>query len=319
MTLRSLYSVTLCATLVVSFQTVAQKSFTKKVSDKVSSLVGAKPCEEVIERSYTFHEFGTVAIHTDNGSITIRSAWNNNKVELRAIKRAANKKELSFLSVKDTRTDKQLTLTTNYTGEKDPDSVEVEYVLMVPNNTTIRAETKNGMIKVSNTRGPLWATTTNGDIEAESVQGSITAKSKKSGDITLTAIKGIINASTNHGTITIIDAQSAIKAHTKTGAIVINAPRITPHTPIDVTSNNGSITLIVPERNSHIRLHAKTDKGIVTTTCPITLDSVTTAINESSWQSMKKEISGIMGTGTTRVTLNTDHGNIKIKGLKTVA
>jgi hypothetical protein len=314
MTLRSLYSITLCATLCVSLQTVAQNKFL----NKVSSLVGAKPCEEVIERSYTFNEFGTVAIHTDNGSITIRSAWNNKKVQLRAVKHAATEEELTFLSVKDTRSDKQLTLTTNYTGEsKHPGTID--YVLMVPNNITLRLETKNGMIKVSNNHGPLWATTNTGDIEAESVQGSITAKSKKSGAITLTAIKGIINATTNNGSISIIDAQSAIKAHTKIGNIVINAPRITPHTPIDVTSNNGSITLIVPERNSHIRLHAKTDKGIVTTTCPITLDPVTTAINESSWQSMKKEISGIMGTGTTRVTLNTDHGNIKIKGLKTVA
>ena len=313
-TLRSLYSVTLCATLVVSFQTVAQNKFL----NKVSSLVGAKPCEEVVERSYTFPELGTIAIHADNGSITIRSAWNNKKVQLRAVKRASTEEELSYLSVNDSnRTDKQLTLSTRYKGEsKHPGCID--YVLMVPNNTNLRLETENGMIKVSNTRGPLWATTKNGAIEAESVQGSINAISKKSGSITLTAIKGIINASTNVGSISIIDAQSAIKAHTKTGAIVINAPRITPHTPIDVTSNNGSITLNIPEK-SHIRLHAKTDKGIITTSCPITLDPVTAAINESSWQAMKKEISGRMGTGTTRVTLNTDHGNIKIKGLKTVA
>lgn len=317
MTSRSLYSATLCATLFMSLQTVAQKPFFKKVSGKVSSLIGAKPCEEALERSYDFPEFGTIHLHTDNGSITVRSAWNNKKIQLRAIKRAATERELSYLSVKDTRKDKQLTLSTRYTGEsKHPGCID--YVLMVPNNTNLRLETENGAIKVSNTRGPLWASTNTGAIEAESVQGAVTATSKKNGTITLTAIKGIISASTHVGSISIIDAQSAIKAHTKTGAIVINAPRITPHTPIDVTSQNGSIILNIPEK-SHIRLHAKTDKGIISTSCPITLDPVTTAINESSWQSMKKEISGCMGSGTTRVTLNTEHGNIKIKGLKTVA
>jgi len=317
-TIRSLYSLTLCATLCISSQTVAQKPFFKKVSGKVSGLIGAKPYEEVIERSYAFPEFGSIMIHAENGSITVRSAWNNKKIQLRAIKRASTEKELSYLSINDSkRSDKQLTLSTRYTGEsKHPGCID--YVLMVPNNTNLRLETENGVIKVSNTRGPLWATTNTGAIEAESVQGSIAATSKKNGAITLTAIKGVINASTHHGSINIIDAQSAIKAHTKTGAIVINAPRITPHTPIDVTSNNGSITLNIPEK-SHIRLHAKTDNGTVTTTCPITLDPVTTAINESSWQSMKKEISGIIGTGTTRVTLNTERGNIKVKGLKTVA
>lgn len=315
MTLRSLYSATLCVTLCVSSQTVAQNKFI----NKVSSLVGAKSYEAVIERSYDFPEFGTLSLHSDNGSITIRSAWNTKKIQLRATKHAATEEELSYLSVNDTtRSDKQITLSTRYKGEsKHPGSID--YVLMVPNNTNLRLETDNGLIKVSNTHGPLWATTKTGAIEAESVQGSVSATSKKNGAITLTAIKGTINASTNNGAITIIDAQSAIKAHTKTGAIVINAPRITPHTPIDVTSKNGSIMLLSVPEKANIRLHAKTDKGVITTSCPITLDSVTTAINESSWQSMKKEISGIMGTGTTRVTLNTEHGNIKIKGLKTVS
>lgn len=314
---RLLCSVSLCSTLFVSSQTVAQKPFFKKVSGKVSGLIGSKPCEEAIERSYTFPECGTVAIKTQNGSITVRSAWNNKRVQLRAIKHASTEEELAALSVKDTRSAQQLTLSTHYNGESKHQG-SIDYILMVPNNTNLHLETENGIIKVSNTHGPLWASTANGSIEAESIQGSINAITKKNGSITLTAIKGVINASTNTGALSIIDAQSTIKAHTKSGAIVINAPRITPHTPIDVTSNNGSITLNIPEK-SHIRLHAKTDKGIVTTTCPITLDPVTTAINESSWQSMKKEISGIMGTGTTRVTLNTEHGNIKVKGLKTVA
>jgi DUF4097 and DUF4098 domain-containing protein YvlB len=314
MSIRSLCICTLCASLLVANSTVAQKLSLKKVS----GFIGAKPFEEVIERSYDFPEFGTLAVKTMNGSITVRSAWKNNKVQLRATKHASSEDELDEITIDDTaRTAKQLTLATRYTGSKHRQG-SIDYVLMIPHNTHIRLETDSGTIKVSNTSGALHATTVNGDIEAESIQGSVTATSKRSGAITLTAIKGTLTASTHRGAITITDAHNAIKAHSKTGKITINAPRLSPHSPIDVTSHSGSIALNIPS-NSDIRLHASTDRGTVTTTCPLTLDPVTTALDTSSWQNMQKEVSGIMGAGTTRVTLNTDNGNIRVNGMKMTA
>lgn len=314
MTMRSGLTFTLCLALVVSPSTVAKTLSFKKVS----AFVGAKPFEAVVERSYDFAEFGTLIVRIPDGNITIRSAWKNNKIQLRAIKHASSEDELDEISIDDTsRSAKQLTLTTRYTGSKRRQG-SVDYVLMIPNNTHVRLETAIGAIKVSNTNGPLYATTVNGAIEAESIQNSVTATSKRNGAITLTAIKGMVTASTHNGAITIADAHSAIKAHSQSGKITINAPHISPRSPIDVTSQNGSIALNIPE-SSHIRLHARTDKGTVTTTCPITLDPVTTVLNDSSWHTIQKEISGSMGTGKTRVTLNTEKGDIKINGMKTTA
>lgn len=219
--------------------------------------------------------------------------------------------------------------------ENSPQSAEINYKIVVPVETEMRAFTGSGDLEIQGLRGPLTVTSGSGDIAASDIaeRAQVTAGSGDikltniqgeaqlatgSGDLKLTKIQGEIRAhtgsgdcsldepggsvalNTSSGDVNISGATGDLRLHTGSGEINING-NPAPSSYWDLRTGSGDVALHIPS-NSSFRLDARSSSGEIDTTIPIVVEGA----------GSKHELRARLGDGKARVEIETGSGNIAL-------
>ncbi|MFQ5825187.1 MAG: DUF4097 domain-containing protein [bacterium] len=168
--------------------------------------------------------------------------------------------------------------------QNDSRNFQVSYVLTVPIDLPIIAETINGAIVVDSLNASFEGNTTNGAINVRNVLGEV-------------------RTNTTNGAVFMENIQGEVRARTTNGAIA--AKNIMPDkNTIDLQITNGPLSLSVPVTIS-ATVSARTTNGTVS----ISNLNIDLTVNEPN----HKE--GQIGEGDATIRLRTTNGNINISGI----
>ncbi|PDW02956.1 DUF4097 family beta strand repeat-containing protein [Candidatus Viridilinea mediisalina] len=166
---------------------------------------------------------------------------------------------------------------------------------------SFNATTTSGAIRVRNHQGPFQAQSMSGAIRAEGQLEDVQVNSV-SGAIQLEGSNGPLALNTISGNITINDAHAArLDIDTTSGSIqVVAALEPAAENRINTISGGVSIRLITPE---DLRLVATTVSGDLSTNL---------LLNERVAE--RRQLIGVLGSGTTQLTVSSTSGAIRITG-----
>ncbi|MDP3889040.1 MAG: hypothetical protein Q8Q25_00665 [bacterium] len=276
---------------------------------KVSSFFGYEPYEQVIQEKYELTPPGKLIVENTRGNIEITTEWKKNTIFLQATKKANRQEDLEHIQINTNQTKNEITITSNITNNTIKGSID--YQLIVPANSTLVLTTDNGSITVHNVQGVTNATTTQGNITVYNTSHALCACTKKNGSITINQACGPVYAVTKHGNITIQDAKNSVVATTEKGCINTNCLELPTTSSIDLKTNYGTIALGLPS-STNATISGTTSRGTVTSDHYITIQPQTTKLNSHTWNRLKKEVVGMLGSGQASISLNSVYGNIKI-------
>lgn len=287
----------------------------KSIWDRGSSLVGRKKGEEeILHRQYNCADNGILNLKNINGTIRVKTESPQNSVFLKATKQASKKELLQNVKIIESSDKDTINVRTVYTNNKVTGSVQ--YDLIVPADITINLATHDGDIKIKQINGAITAITEKGNVEIEHAGDTIMAKSTQKGNINIAHAKGNVQAETAKGNISIDGAQQSIIAHADYGKITVASNEVPSTSKIDLQTGSGIIELALPHE-VNADLQARTKNGQITSNHYITLKPQTTQLNNKTWNRLKKEINGTLGTGEAQIMLTSNKGNIKLLETKT--
>ncbi|MFI5333264.1 MAG: DUF4097 family beta strand repeat-containing protein [Candidatus Babeliales bacterium] len=266
--------------------------------------------EQVLTKEFPIKTPGLLTVDNLDGAITIK-VGNQPKIFVSAVKRTAKEEDLDEITVDVKHTnDSTLHLTTKY-DQKDVKG-GVDYTLVIPAHMDLKLANRDGAIMVHGVTGTIHATTKNGDIELVGPKRRVDARTKKTGNITIHQPgKNMITAHTAKGAITIYDAQQTVHASTEQGAIEISYAHVPNTSRMVVESTTGDIMLYIPN-DTNAELNAKTDKGSIRCDLDVAIKPFTTQLNNRTWNKLKKEVHGTIGSGEAEIKAHSKYGNIKI-------
>ena len=132
------------------------------------------------------------------------------------------------------------------------------------------------------------------------------------GVITIKDVSTPSKVRVQYGSITLQDVSNSVQASTKFGHISIQTNQIKSGSKIVAITERGNIRLQVPAKADAV-LYAKTNKGTVTSECPVTLEPRTMKLCQSTLAGLKRDVRGSIGTGgSTVINLHTTRGNVKV-------
>lgn len=197
--------------------------------------------------------------------------WSIPKIVIEATK-SGKEKDLPSIAIETDINEQHAIIKTVYHDKSIKGSVS--YELMIPEHTNVTIQTDDGAIKLKKVHGNITVQSGSGAIDIEEATHSISA----------IANSGNITASCSH--------------------VPLNAH-------IQLTADNGTITLALPKR-THARVTAKAAKGIITSEQSITVAPQTVKLDRNYWKRVRTEISGLLGNGGAVIELTSHYGNIKI-------
>lgn len=268
-------------------------------SSGVPGRAEAAEVRRVSERLLPFAPGGQIRIEDKNGRITVEG-WPRHEVRIQITRsvRAEDKakaeglmKELrADVEVRDGRIDivsrfpkrRETIGIWDILGRKVA-SLQINYYVQVPNETSLTLGTSNGEVRVHGVRGQLEANTTNGDIQVGDVHGGV-ALVTTNGEIELTGIAG--------------DAT----ARTTNGSIVAEVRSVSPSGGIALTTTNGNVQTYFPN-DLKATLDAVTTNGRVAIAYPIMSHGMMTS----------KSIRGTINGGGAKISLATTNGNVEVR------
>lgn len=288
---------------------------------------------EIVEKRWVLPDDAAIVLKNNRGSITVDTNPQQTVVSLAIEKKTHNQEQMDALAIEIDKTDKKLSIST---VENEKNRGSVFYRLTLPEKSSFK-------LSLYNDRGPIHVTTSKGSIRTKTTKGNITvidacgpmqafAQSgnvtinnprenvkvfiSKRGHIHVDQPKGDLSVATNHGRITIRDSAQNVVAYSKNGAIKMTAHTIPQKTEINLTSTLGSIELSLPETvNADVQASSK--RGTVVCQHPVKLKSYTTTLDQAAWTKFKNSIDGTIGTGESRIIVQSDQSNIKIEKNKT--
>ena len=175
------------------------------------SLIASVTEEETF--SFTLEDGGRLSVSNVNGSITVTGASGNN-VEIIAIKKANNQKELDEIEIEISHSANEIEIETEL-GDSDgwfrnSTSGQVRYEIIVPGSTELDSiETVNGDVTVSGVSGNVSAESVNGDLDISDLVG----------DVSLSTVNGSVNAA-----FAKCEGEQSIKTETVNGRVTISLP-----------------------------------------------------------------------------------------------
>jgi hypothetical protein len=200
--------------------------------------------------------------------------WKQNKLIVEAVKKGSQD-GVEGTEIRTRYTQNGATIKT--VVDDSQTKCSVDYTILIPNSTTITlAHTDYGNITIKNTQKPIKAQTHRGSITFEGISNSA-------------------HASTKHGHIKIQGKE--LKKEHKILAI----------------SGKGNIQVKLPEKTD-AKLYAKTQKGKVTSSHPVTLEQRTMEISAKTMANLKKDVKGFIGKENGAIIkLHTSSGNVKLE------
>jgi hypothetical protein len=283
--------------------------FTPRAATAWPSWLKSMPNEQALNKEFPIKTPGLLSIDNLDGSLSIK-AGNQPKVFVSAVKHASHEDDLDEITI-DIRQPSESSL--HFTTKYDQKDIKggVDYTLVIPANMDLKLTTRDGSITVHGINGQIEATTKNGDIELVSPKKRVKAHTKKTGGITVHHPGNVVSAHTTKGAIAIYEAEHSITATTDQGNIEVTYTKVPHNAHIKTESNVGDILLYLPA-DTNAELKAKTDKGGIRCDHEITVKSFTTQLNNKTWNKLKKEVHGTIGSGEALIKANSKYGSIKV-------
>jgi len=163
--------------------------------------------------SFTLEDGGRFSVSNVNGSITVTGAGGNN-VEIIAIKKADNQKELDEIEIEISHSANEIEIETELGDSngwfRNSTSGQVRYEIIVPDGTELDSvETVNGDVTISGVFGNVTAESVNGDLDISDLVG----------DVSLSTVNGSVNAAFAQ-----CEGEQSIKTETVNGRVTISLP-----------------------------------------------------------------------------------------------
>ncbi len=177
---------------------------------------------------------------------------------------------------------------------------EVEYRVTVPQKFSAAVETSGGPISVSNLKGKVDAHTSGGPIRIAEVAGDVDA-STSGGPISIERTSGRVKAHTSGGPIEISEATGAVDASTSGGPVRASLAA-QPREECRLNTSGGSIDVSLG-RNIHMDLDASTSGGRVWTDFAV----------PAGGDRHPREIHAPLNGGGPRLYLHTSGGGISVR------
>ncbi len=227
---------------------------------------------EKFEQTYPLSKTGNVSVSNINGSIIVE-AWDRDEVRLEATKIADSKETLADVEIKVDSTADSFSVEADYRGrwndkrnDTRPRKLEVEFRLSVPRTAVLNEiETVNGSVTVSNFTNITKISAVNGNVMASNLRGTAN----------LSTVNGQVNA---------------------------DFDRVEGSTRINLSTVNGTVSLIVP---SDVNATFKADSlnGNITNDFGLPV---------RKGQYVGRDLYGRIGTGETQIKLSSVNGNLSI-------
>lgn len=275
----------------------------------------------------------TLTIEDDAGAVTVTGA-DVETVQITAIKRAYDstqaRADAEVKTVKYTVEQNGNTITIKYILPKSINISnrvnEVEFIVTVPNQTTVEVDTGFGEINIANIEGNVTVQNDFGDITLENIEGAASGTTN-SGTVTATSIKATgenIDLKSEFGAITLEKANGKnITLDTNSGTIRLDEVRassvLTTSTEFgDVTIENGSADSLHVDTNSGgislAKLTVKKEITVEDEFGSIDLNQAFAASYDLHTNSGEITIDGVKG----KLAANTEFGGIEITNAEAV-
>ncbi len=187
----------------------------------------------------------------------------------------------------------------------DQVDIQVDYTIQVPEGADISVDNSNGNVWISRGCGSITVQGRNTDIEVVEPGGEVAAASTN-GRIRVLDAVAATDLETVNGNIYAHMKSGALRAVTTNGAIV--AHMLTKRAgDFDLRSQNGGITLVMTD-DCGARIDAVTGRGKVKTDF---------AVDSGSGVRKRRRLQGVIGSGHTKLIMNTLNGNIWIARSRT--
>jgi putative adhesin len=259
---------------------------------------GAATLKQPFEKSYPLKAGGAFAIHNVNGGVDVE-AWDRDEVrvvaekKVRAGSEATAKKILDQVRIEATPSAGSLRIDTKlprrHEGLFDWLSgnhveISVAYHVQVPKSVRVDAESVNGHVALTGTRGDARLETTNGHI-------------------TVSRTAGRLELESTNGGIDVADAAGAVKAATTNGHIDVRLVQLPAGAELSLDTTNGGVSVTLP-RQARFSLDAATTNG-----------SVHSDFAVAAGHSTRRRVEGDVNGGGGRLLARTTNGGIRISEL----
>lgn len=131
------------------------------------------------------------------------------------------------------------------------------------------------------------------------------------GDIVIDTVIGILTLETDEGSITVAQGAESITARAPNGTVTVDLEKLLPQASVFIDAG-GKISLALQPQAS-ARLSAHTNHGFISSQLPLTLDPITiSSLDKETWNTLRRGVDGILGTGEAALVLNSANGPIAI-------
>jgi len=231
---------------------------------------------EEFHQTYQLSANGRVSLENINGGVRI-AVWDQNEVKVDAVKKANRRERLDEAKIVINSTGDSVRIRTDYPDRDQTftddenrrfnNPATVEYSLTVPRRARLDSiELINGALDIDGSEG---------DVKASSINGYVKARSL-SGDVRLSTINGTLEATLN---------------------------RLESTKPVNLSSVNGNVTIIIPS-DANAQVRAGTVHGGITNDFGLPV---------VHGEYVGHELNGQIGNGGTRIKLGNVNGRITIK------
>jgi len=285
----------------------------------VSALVALPGCVDLVgamddakyvdrqEKTFTVAGRPDVILGTFDGSIEIRPT-DKSEVHVVIEKHAASKEDADKIQIQAEQTGNRVVVEV-----KKPESLggihfgwsrSAKLIVSLPASSNVQAHSGDGSIDIERITGTLELRSGDGSIRGRDLIGDVKAHTGD-GSIKLDDVTGTLDADTGDGSVAIGGKLSVVRARSGDGSVEVRASAgSAASTGWDITTGDGSITLIVPEGFGG-ELDAHSGDGHVA------LDGV--SVSNVTGQISRNSVKGRLGQGGGPVRLRTGDGSITVK------
>ena len=260
-----------------------------------------------VRLSAPMSQSGAFATQTHNGSITITGADVTDcnltaTITARADNEEKAKKLAEEVKIKLEPSGSKLIAKIEKPSLVPNKYVSVDFVITVPDKTSLDLTTHNGQIEITNITGQVKGTTHNGGISAGKVSGPIILQTHN-GNVDCRNITGDMTLGTHNGNVLCVEASGNMQLKTHNGQINASYSKSArPVCNVSIVTHNGDAKLTAPP-NFSAKVNASTHNGSINTDLPITVTG----------KMSKGELKGTIGAGEGNLHIETHNGSIKIK------
>jgi DUF4097 and DUF4098 domain-containing protein YvlB len=252
-----------------------QYSLPSQLSDEFTAQKGDEIREE-FHQTYPISANGRISLENINGGVRI-AVWDQNEVKVDAVKRAYRRERLDEAKIEINATGDSIRIRTDY-PDRDQNFTDderrrynnpatVEYSLTIPRRARIDSiEVINGSLDVDGAEGDVKASSINGNVKARALGG----------DVRLSTINGRLEAT---------------------------FARLDEAKPLDLSSVNGNVLLVLPS-DSNAQVRAGTVHGGISNDFGLPV---------VHGEYVGHELYGQIGTGGPRIKLGNVNGSITLK------